>query len=304
MSSVKLKNLDPTDFENLIFDLMVLKGLRNVRWRTPGADGGRDVEADEVHTDIANTQVVRKWYIECKKYKSSVDWPTIFSKISYAESHGADYLLMCTSAKFSPAAITQAELWNSRRGSVQVRLWPGHEIEHQIKPFFDIRAKYGIDPTPTPQGDKLAKLSLAVSKSIESYYGKLIFTDSLVDPMIVGAQAVAMLIRQRLEDLEHYGNARPSFVDIRTIAAFPIASMTECRMDRYAYEAFMAYYYALSRDEVDIEIIDNSSCLLPLSPHGKEVFYRYHDVFAAILFWGDIEWNIKAQKLTLLQRLK
>jgi hypothetical protein len=303
MSSVKLKNLSPTDFENFIFDLMVLKGLRNVRWRTPGADGGRDVEADEVHTDIANTQVVHKWYIECKRYKSSVDWPTIFSKISYAESHGANYLLMCTSAKFTPVAISEVEKWNLRRGSVQVRLWPGHEIEHQIKPFFDLRAKYGIEPAPTPQGDKLAKLSLAVSKSIETYYGKLTFADVPIDPMIVGAQAVAMLIRQRLEDFEHYGSAHTSLIDIRTITAYPITSKTECRMDQYAYEALRAYHYALSREEVGIKIIDDRSCLLSLSPHGYEVFCRYNDVFAAILFWGDIEWNIEAQKLTLLQRL-
>lgn len=303
MSSVALKKLDPTDFENLIFDLAMLKGLQNVRWRTPGADGGRDIEADETHLDIANTQIVRKWYIECKKYSGSVDWPTIFSKIAYAESQDADYLLMCTSAKFTPTAITQMERWNLRRGSVQVRLWPGHEIEHHLKPFYDLRAKYGIDPALTPQGPKLAKLSLAVSNSIQTYYGKLIFADAIIDPMIIGAQAVALLIQQRLKDLEHYGSAQTSLVDIRAITDYPVISATTCRMDHYAYVALLAYHYALSQEAFDIEIISDQSCRLRLSQRGFEQFCRYKDVFEAILFWGNIEWSIQKTTLTLLQRM-
>lgn len=303
MSSVALKRLDPTDFENLIFDLLILKRLQNVRWRTPGADGGRDIEADEAHIDIASTQVVRKWYVECKKYKGSVDWPTIFSKIAYAESQDADYLLMCTSAKFTPTAISQMERWNLRRGSVQVRLWPGHEIEHHIKPFFDLRAKYGIDPALTPQGPKLTKLSLAVSQSIQTYYGKLIFADAIIDPMVIGAQAIALLIQQRLKDLERFGKVQTAVVDIRSVVDYPVVSETTCRMDHYAYVAMLAYHYALSQEAIDIEIITDRSCRLRLSPRGLEQFYRYKDVFEAILFWGDIEWSIEATTLTLLQRL-
>lgn len=41
-----MKTLSPTAFEHLIFDLMILTGLRNVVWRSPGADGGRDIEGD------------------------------------------------------------------------------------------------------------------------------------------------------------------------------------------------------------------------------------------------------------------
>lgn len=303
MSSAALKKLDPTDFENLVFDLLMLKGLQNVRWRTPGSDGGRDIEANEVYIDIANTQVVRRWYVECKKYSNSVDWPTIFSKIAYAESQRADYLLMCTSAKFTPSAITQMEQWNLRRGSVQVRLWPGHEIEHHIKPFFDLRAKYGIDPAPTPQGDKLAELALAVSKSIQTYYGKLIFADAAVDPMVTAAQAISLLIRQRLEDLERFGSARTSLIDIRTVPDYPVTSATACRMDHYAYVALLAYHYAVSLEAFDIEVISEQSCRIRLSQRGFERFCQYQNVFAAVLFWGDIEWSIEARTLTLLQRL-
>lgn len=303
MSSDVLKRLDPTDFENLTFDLLVLKGLQNVRWRTPGADGGRDVEADEVYTDISNTQVVRKWYVECKKYKSSVDWPTIFGKIAYAESQRADYLLMCTSAKFTPTAITQAEQWNLRRGSVQVRLWPGHEIEHHIKPYFDLRVKYGIDSALTPQGDKLTTLALAVSKSIETYYGKLVFADVDIDPMVSGAQAISLLIRQRLEDFEKFKRANTSLVDIRSITDFPVSSSTPCYIDHYAYFAFMAYLQALSADVTAISIVSEREVCLSLSQTAFDQFIRYKKVFEAILFWGSIEWSIQKSQVTLTQQL-
>jgi hypothetical protein len=35
--------LTPTEFENLVFDLLISRGMVNVAWRTPGADGGRDI---------------------------------------------------------------------------------------------------------------------------------------------------------------------------------------------------------------------------------------------------------------------
>src|SRR5882762_11897463 len=104
-----LLNLTPTEFENLIFDLMVTRGMTNVQWRTPGADGGRDIEAATTELDFSGAQVIRKWFIECKRYEKSVDWPTIYSKISYAESHQVDFLLLCTTATFSPAAINRVD---------------------------------------------------------------------------------------------------------------------------------------------------------------------------------------------------
>lgn len=151
----KLRGLTPQGFENFTFDLLVEKGMQNVSWRTPGADGGRDIEGDFFRADISGSSYLERWYIECKRYNSSVDWPTIFGKLSYAESNGADFLLMCTTSCFTPNAITEVSKWNVRRGSAKVRLWPGHEIEHQVKPFRDLQTKYGLLPSLTSQGDKL-----------------------------------------------------------------------------------------------------------------------------------------------------
>src|SRR5258706_16433701 len=93
-----LTELTPLEFENLIFDLMTSRGMSNVVWRTPGADGGRDIEGQTTELDLSGTAVSRKWYVECKRYATSVDWPTIYPKLSYADSHHADFLLLCTTS--------------------------------------------------------------------------------------------------------------------------------------------------------------------------------------------------------------
>ena len=111
MSKVLL-DLSSTEFENLIFDLVKIKGAENVSWRTPGADGGRDIDSYIYETDFSGVVHPKKWYIECKRYASSVDWPTIYSKLAYAVSNNADYLLMCSTSKYTPIALNEVEKHN------------------------------------------------------------------------------------------------------------------------------------------------------------------------------------------------
>src|SRR5689334_4421657 len=98
----RIARLSPGQFENLTFDCMKAAGLKNVVWRTPGADGGRDIEGYAFDRDLSGQDVVQKWYVECKLYSSSLDWPTIWNKISYADAQGADFLLVVTNSNPSP----------------------------------------------------------------------------------------------------------------------------------------------------------------------------------------------------------
>ena len=82
----RLGSITPTEFENLLYDLVIQRGMVNVAWRTPGADGGRDIEAQSVQRDFSGTQTVQKWFIECKRYTGSVDWPTIYGKLAYGRA--------------------------------------------------------------------------------------------------------------------------------------------------------------------------------------------------------------------------
>ena len=203
--SVALQALSPTQFENLIFDIAVTRGLKNVVWRSPGPDGGRDIEAEDITQDFSGLHATAKWYIECKKYKDSMDWPTIYEKVAYADSQGANYLLMCTTSKYSPAALSQVETWNSARRHLKIRLWPGHEIENHLRSFPDIRSKYGLIGEPRSPGPSIVSLTLALSKTIASHHSLLVFSDHEPDGMLLAAQAISDLLTQRMEDLAGCG---------------------------------------------------------------------------------------------------
>src|SRR5688500_18811623 len=118
-----LKALDPTIFEHLVYDLLVLSGLRNATWRTPGADGGRDIEGTAIHADLSASVTHQKWYVECKRYEASVDWPTIYGEIAYADNHGADFLLICTTSSLSPRCKEEIQRRDALRQRLQVRYW-------------------------------------------------------------------------------------------------------------------------------------------------------------------------------------
>src|SRR5258708_22664595 len=87
----RLKRLQPQEFENLTYDILFLSGVQNLRWRTPSADGGRDLEGDVATMDFSGETVRQRWYIECKRYGQSLNWPTVYEKLTVAINHAADY---------------------------------------------------------------------------------------------------------------------------------------------------------------------------------------------------------------------
>lgn len=137
--------LSPTEFENLVFDLLLIEGLRNLVWRTPGADGGRDIEGERDRVDFAGFTVVERWYVECKRYSSTLDWPSVDGKRAYAENHRAEALLIVTTAKLSPTCKSEIDRYNkSRMINPKIRFWEGHVLSNMIERHPTLLAKYGI----------------------------------------------------------------------------------------------------------------------------------------------------------------
>src|ERR1700737_1902420 len=101
--AARLLSLTATEFENLTFDLIQEHGLGNLVWRTPGSDGGRDIEGDLPTRDLSGSLTHQRWFVECKRYTSSIDWPTVWNKVSYAENIHADFLLIVTTTTLSPS---------------------------------------------------------------------------------------------------------------------------------------------------------------------------------------------------------
>jgi hypothetical protein len=143
----RMKKMHPTDFENLTYDLLFLSGIRNLKWRTPGSDGGRDLEGDFTTPDFAGDYITQKWYVECKRYAKAINWPTVHEKLSVAINHRADFLLFVTTANFSTQCRDEVDRHNGRKAGPLIRIWPFNTLEHLLSVHGQLAVKYGLRHT-------------------------------------------------------------------------------------------------------------------------------------------------------------
>ena len=201
--------LSPQQFENLTFDLLQAAGLKGLVWRTPGPDGGRDIEGLYTAIDFSSYYYIQRWYIECKRYSSSIDWPTVWNKIAYADGRKANFLLLVTNSNPSPACETEIENWNSTHSSVLVRVWRGYELEHILLNYPFVAAKYGLIDTVERRELSLRELMLEAVKLAQSSYvaQELGLSNSIT---LECSAALAELISARQDQLRTYGRIVPA----------------------------------------------------------------------------------------------
>jgi len=200
----KLKALTPTQFENVVYDLVTSAGLRNAVWRTPGSDSGRDIEGEMATTDFSGFHAIATWYVECKRYAASVDWPTVWEKIAYADSHGADYLLLVTTTTLSPQCKTEVSTWNSTRRRPAVRFWEATNLEPTLMHYPGILVKYGLAADTKLAPASFIALAQQTSKVVQAAYGVSELADH-DNPALEAASALSELLTVRIRDAETGG---------------------------------------------------------------------------------------------------
>lgn len=208
MSKADLLALTPNEFENLAFDLLQAAGLRNLIWRTPGADGGRDIEGQYLVNDFSGAAALEKWYAECKRYSSPIDWPTLFGKIAYAEVLEADYLLLITNSNPSPQCETKISEWNAERRRVRVRVWRGYEMAQLLEAYPAVAAKYGLLDKAAPIDVEFLPLLLEINKVAQASYVALEFDQSPRSGLEMAA-SLSELISVRMAQLRAHGKILP-----------------------------------------------------------------------------------------------
>jgi hypothetical protein len=201
----RVSALEPTSFENLTLDLLRAAGFRNLVWRTPGADGGRDIEGEQLFTDLSGADTVEKWYIECKRYSTSVDWPTLWKKVSFAENQEADYLLLVTNSQPSPQCETEIRRWNDRRKRPAIRVWRGYDIPGRVRINEDIAVGHGLFKGALITSSLAIGLTSVLSKLSQAAYSSHAFGESPEMPL-ASAATVAELFHQRVNSLSVHGN--------------------------------------------------------------------------------------------------
>ena len=299
----KLTQLTPTEFENLLYDICIVRGMVNVAWRTPGADGGRDIEALTVENDVTGFQFTHTWFIECKRYTGSVDWPTIYGKLAYADSLRADRLLICSSSQFTPAAITQVDNWNKSARKTQIRLWPSHEIESQLRRHPDLLLKYGLSTTPATPGKSIVSLALALSKTVSSSYSEIIFRDEKASPMLQASQAIANLLLKRMEDLAQHGSIRKIFASTPSNSLDEVEFMGDfSKIDEVGIRALCAYLQALTKSTIQVNCSGNAICTVSSTISLVEIVNRYREALESIAIWSDTEYKFNGSAIEVRQR--
>ncbi|MBW5825259.1 restriction endonuclease [Yersinia kristensenii] len=256
-----LLSLSPTNFENLTFDVITTLGLRNSVWRTPGSDLGRDIEGDYFISDLSGQYQRQKWYIECKRYTSSVDWPTIWNKIAYAETHVADVLLFVTSSSLSPQAVDHVRLWNNANKKPTIRFWGAVELCAKLNLHPQIAKKYGLKSKTDsnleafiPSIDLLLRITNSLSPEIdEASQAKLWLLHSFSE-----------LISKRILDVKTgYGFGFREHTEIDYFDWIDITKVNLLAFDKYSTRVILAYLFFVLKEEP--EIIQKSPRLIHLA---------------------------------------
>ncbi len=186
----------------MTYDLMVFSGLQNATWRTPGPDGGRDIEGVWLQSDPAMEFRQESWYVECKRYKSSVNWPTVFEKVAYASNAEADVLLVVTSAALTPNCKSEISRWNARKQRPIIQYLDGARLAARLSLYPALLVKYGLDKANSAMVGGRGVLAALVA-ACDSAEGDL---DERFDS--VGATAafeLARMVRIRSEEVDIYG---------------------------------------------------------------------------------------------------
>ena len=216
---VNISKLSSTQFENLIYDCIRSMGVRNLVWRTPGSDGGRDIEGQVIITDLVGVDKAEKWYVECKRYKQSIDWPTIWKKVAYADSQCADVFLLATNSNPSPACENEISNWNKKKRTPTIRMLRGYSLVELLSTKSHISLCHNLiedDVRVDKQLLSLARLILGVVQAANSR-----FTFDLDGTMALEVAGVlSELLEQRLSDVANHGSFGSGHM-CRNIKSFP-----------------------------------------------------------------------------------
>lgn len=289
MSIKKINKLSPTQFENLTYDLVRAAGFRNLTWRTPGSDSGRDIEAEFHIKDASGTDSTQKWYVECKKYAKSVSWPVVFEKVSFAKNHRADYLLMVSNNNPSPACENEINIWNSSN-NLQIRFWRGYDLERLISQHNSIAVKYGIYLKREQLLLSIFPLSLLSVKLANAAAAAAEFSRPLGSSLIA-ASAVGELLLSKLSQIEELGRPYIVLSDAKSAVddCFFNENATDFLIDGSVFRAIVELYRYFTQSEGmsialdgDILLLTPRAPRLPLARSGEEDLQK-------VAQWGDIE---------------
>lgn len=300
-TTATLKKLPANTFENLVFDLAVVRGLSNATWRTPGADGGRDIQGVFQRDDFSGESVIERWYIECKRYASAVDWPTVFAKVAYARNQRADSLILATTSFPSPACRTEIERYNSSGERPAIRVWDGATLATYLAVTPEIAVKYGLASAARESAKAFLDLALLVTRAVHASYGHYVGTNALTHQLEFAASAADLLLA-RFEASHRQRRWQPrAFHTKRDKYPWCLTSGTaSCKLDKFGVRFALAFVrYLTGKNTLNITVSDDSISIstsrLILGP-GERATLR------TLSLWGDCSVSASAHRVIMKER--
>lgn len=296
ISAVPLRtfaDLSPTEFENFVFDILSSSNVRNLTRRTPGSDGGRDIEGEIFVQDFSGFNLRQRWYFECKRYSSSLDWPLVYAKVAHADTNGADFLLVVTNSMPSPACESQIANWNNSRRSPQIRFWRGYELDFIAGQYPAVASKYGLRLPPEPLVGEFLDAALEIAKISQAAYAAAVLgTDAL--PAIEASSALSELFSLRATQIGKFGR----FVDLdqeQQCQLYPwVDTANPLRANSTAVRACLSVFrFVLGANRVRIERVQDSLLIVPMSFRAHTVTATSRRLLAIVAVWSNVEVELR-----------
>ena len=157
-----------------------------------------------VVTDLVGVDQVEKWYVECKRYQNSIDWPTVWKKIAYADSQCADVFLLATNSNPSPACESEISNWNNQNRTPRIRVLRGYSLIELLSTKSHIRLCHGLESKDTRIDKQALYLSRIILGVVQVANSSLTF-GFYASVALETASVLSELLEQRLSDIETHG---------------------------------------------------------------------------------------------------
>ena len=295
----RLKKLAPEEFENLAYDLLFLSGVQNLQWRTPSADGGRDLEGQVPVMDFSGEVVHQRWYIECKRYAQSLNWPTVYEKVAIAMNHDASYLLFVTTANFSAACRDEVQRHNQKH-PLQIRIWPFYYLDQLLSIHGQVAVKYGLLKSPQALHVDFDKIMLELAKLAQATYAANEFGQKISSRVELIA-SFTELISVRIEDTKKHGRfVTHRFKPDRDLFAW-------CEPNPLRAVNFDAASLRTTLSTVRTVLgLDSLKCAADSAKVVVSVPsttpLRTNELFGLVKTFGMIDWTLEGRQVTLKAR--
>lgn len=134
LEPLQFADMDPVEFERLIFYLMSEMGFKDIVWRKGGegnsaTDGGRDLEARYWNFTPLGT-VEENYWIEVKYRKRQLEKSVVHDVILNSQANkNIDHLIIVTNSTISNPTLDWIKNFQEKHERPLITIWQGHDLE-------------------------------------------------------------------------------------------------------------------------------------------------------------------------------